>query len=84
MAILYYYEFGDYVVSKGYYPSKHCVSAGSPRNSASSMADWQIANRVWCEDDNGSITWGKNRQQGIHTPVDLDEFFWIKMKSVRI
>lgn len=39
----------------------------------------RIANRVWVEDDNS--TWFvKNRVSRI-TPVNMEEFFWVKLKS---
>lgn len=41
----------------------------------------QASERVWLE-DNDSVWFMKNKLVDPHQPVDLKEFFWVKLKSV--
>lgn len=41
--------------------------------------------RSWAEEDDGSVRFIKHRfSEASKTPVDLKEFFWIKLKSVTV
>jgi hypothetical protein len=44
----------------------------------------QMSERVWAEEDHG-VRYLKNRTTGIKdSPIDMKEFFWIKLKSKTI
>ncbi len=45
----------------------------------------QNSDRAWLEDDNGSVRFVKHRYaMADKTPVDMKEFFWIKLKSKNV
>ena len=45
----------------------------------------QLSQRVWAEDDNGYVRFMKNRYEyADKVPVDLKEFFWIKLRSMNV
>jgi hypothetical protein len=39
------------------------------------------SDRTWKEHDNGAVTFIKNRFTGIMTPVDMREFFVVKLRA---
>lgn len=43
----------------------------------------QASERVWIEDDAG-VRYVKNKTWQPEQPVDLKEFFWVKLKSVKL
>ena len=40
--------------------------------------------RIWEEDDEGNVTYYKNKVVNPNTKVDLQEFFWIKLSAKTI
>lgn len=88
-----YFEFPKHQVGKRYailgatIPAKYCVRycatdlPGGPLVPLRLMA---FADRVWQEDDTG-IKFLKNRNGNPETtPVDMKEFFWVKLSSKEV
>ena len=48
------------------------------------LRTWSSAQRVWHEKEH-EIVWAKNKlDDPATTPVDMQEFFWVKLKAIRI
>jgi hypothetical protein len=72
-----YYELSEYVADD--YGGQHFASRYYQH------LHMGLSNRVWKEEDDGSVKFVKHREWGDESAkVDLEEFFWIKLKSVLI
>lgn len=84
-----YLEFSDAALNKVPARYGYVVSADDIVQSVTQYGLYittyiQLANRVWIEDNQG-IRFIKHRYEDISTAkVDLEEFFWIKLQSVRL
>ncbi len=78
---IFYYEIPNYPEDTKQYtcsslPMLHSLGmTGAERYRAS------IADRIWCEGASGEVKFVKNRYMPDGTPVDLAEFFWIKLQA---
>lgn len=88
----YYFEFADNIVGQEYHamgwrtiPHKYCVRYGTqgltPLMPTRLSA---LAQRIWAEDHNGMISFVKNRNNTMNTPVDSKEFMWVKLSAVKV
>jgi hypothetical protein len=77
-----FFEIGDSVTHlPGKYLADYDVMVNVPYRYLGTM---QASERVWCEDESG-VKFIKNRWLPLDTaPVDMKEFFWIKLRSVKI
>ena len=76
-----YFELGDYAVKDfgGKYFALYDATAGEVIM-AQERYLMMHSERVWAEEDRG-VRFMKNRCQAAEaTPVDIPEFFWIKLK----
>lgn len=80
----FYFEFTDTAKNKIKFPHKYGFKVVNDyRGDAAYGTSVQYvyyAERIWVENDNGSVSWAKNRFFGQSSIVDLDEFFWIKLQ----
>jgi hypothetical protein len=51
------------------------------RNGIGLFQQAQMAQRIWHEKDH-EIVWLKHRLGGRMTPIDMKEFFWVKLTAV--
>jgi hypothetical protein len=76
-----FFELGDYAVKDfgGKYFALYNATKGEVMM-AHERYLMLYSERVWAEEDNG-VRFMKNRRQAAEsTPVDIPEFFWIKLK----
>lgn len=84
-----YLEFSDAALNKvpakyGYVVSANDIVQSVTQYGLSITTYIQLANRVWIEDNQG-LRYVKNRYEDPRTAkVDMEEFFWIKLQSVRL
>lgn len=74
----YYYELSDDITymgkDEGRYWTENAVRA--------SLNPLQYAHRAWKEETNGTIVYIKNRHSDLNSAVvDMEEFFWIKLRA---
>lgn len=90
----YYFEFADNIVGRQTYlgvgsiraiPHKYCVRYGIQGLSPLMPSKLSyLAQRIWAEDHNGNISFVKNRNDTMNTPVDSKEFMWVKLSAVKV
>ena len=80
-----YYELNESMVSQqGRYFAVYGLSMDEVRNKTRYLGLMRSSDRAWEEGEHG-VRFIKNRTQDIRTAqVDMKEFFWIKLKSVKI
>ena len=80
-----YFELNNAMVSpQGRYFVVYGVSMEEVRNTTRHLGLMRNSDRAWEESENG-VRFIKNRTQDINTAeVDMKEFFWIKLKSVKV
>jgi hypothetical protein len=88
-----YFEFNDSAIGREFnsfqhpIPAKYCVRYCATALTGGPLVPWRLvsfADRVWQEDDTG-IKFLKNRNGNPETtPVDMKEFFWVKLSSKEV
>lgn len=80
-----YFELNKAMVSpQGRYFVVYGVGMEEVRNTTRHLGLMRNSDRAWEESEN-SVRFIKNRTQDINTAeVDMKEFFWIKLKSVKV
>ena len=79
----YYYEISDAVLSDwdGKYHMAH-ARGGYDAMMAGGFAVTLQSNRIWRQDNDGSVKFVKHRLEDPKTAqVDLKEFMWVKLKA---
>jgi hypothetical protein len=76
-----YFELGDYAVKDfgGKYFALYDATEGEVMT-AHERYLMMYSERVWAEEDRGVRFMKNRRQQAESAPVDIPEFFWIKLK----
>lgn len=84
----FYYEFADIAEKRLKFPHKYGFKVVNDYRKGSAFGIGlqfvYCAERIWIEHDDGTITWAKNRFGTLNQAVDLEEFFWIKLKCHRL
>jgi hypothetical protein len=88
-----YFEFNDSAIGREFnsfqhpIPAKYCVrycATDLPGGPIYPLRLMHYAERIWQEDDTG-IKFIKNRNGNPETtPVDMKEFFWVKLSSKEV
>ena len=83
--IMFYYEISDAALmmtgGKKYFFTENLGWYNTP---ITMMKISQYSNRIWREDEDGKVTFIKHRTGHLDTPVDMKEFFWVKLKCAKI
>lgn len=80
MSFHFYYELSEVVADKKFDGHRYFHNFSSElKNTINSRAGY-MSDRIWFESDN-NIKFVKNRHTGIMTPVDMREFFLVKLRS---
>lgn len=88
----YYFEFADHVIGESYHrafgnrtiPAKYCVrpvTQGLSPLMPSKLS--YLAQRIWVEDDYGTVSFIKNRTEP-YPAVDLKEFLFVKLSAAKV
>lgn len=79
----YYYELSDIVLHN--WDSKYYVvhvRGGYDAMMAGGVAVTMNSNRIWRQDNDGSVRFVKHREESSQTAsVDMKEFMWVKLKA---
>ena len=80
-----YYELADCMAGpQGRYFAVYGLGMDEVRNKTRYLGLMRSSDRAWEESENG-VRFIKNRVLDINTAnVDMREFFWIKLKSVKV
>ena len=78
----YYFEIHPEVAPP---EGQYYVHRGIREKDLISHLSWKVmerSNRVWEEHDSGLVVFIKNRFIPVQSDVDMEEFFWVKMRSI--
>ncbi len=79
--MIYYCEIADTISERINTPK--IVTLTGPQYYSKGLSIILYSNRVWYEDDTG-VHWHKNRFISCDEPVNMIEFFWIKLQAVNV
>jgi hypothetical protein len=80
MSANFYYELGSIIADNKFGGHRYFHSYSSEMSHGTNSRVGYMSDRIWLE-NNDTVKFVKNRHTGIMTPVDMREFFLVKLRS---